>query len=81
MRKKLLAIVIIVMMVLTGCGETKDSKYCSSLVETGYDNLYYDTRTGIVYYVTYERMSAYYAENGLPYRFNSETGELECINS
>lgn len=85
MKDRLVALVlaIIIALSLSSCGskEKVDPKYCSSLVETGYDNLYYDTRTNIVYYVTYYRMTVYYCEHGIPYSFNPTTGELVCISN
>lgn len=81
--RKILSVFIIAVLILSlsACGEKKDSKYCSSLVDTGYKNLYYDTRTNIVYYVVGNRMTVYYCEHGVPYSFDSKTGELVCINN
>ncbi len=52
----------------------------------GYDDLYYSKTTGVVYVVirnndsnrhsTFGMMSAYYAPNGLPYRYDRQTGSL-----
>lgn len=50
--------------------------------------LYYDTATGIVYFwngfwqYSYSTMpTAYYAPNGLPYKYNPETNTFEQIES
>ena len=48
------------------------------------NGLYYDSATRIVYLYFYTAggysyMSAYYAPNGLPYRYNPETNEFEEI--
>ena len=50
--------------------------------DNGYDDypLYYDTTTDIVYIISYHRQTAYYAPNGLPYKYNPETNELEEID-
>lgn len=54
-------------------------------VEIGYvgessgDVLKYDTTTGIVYIDGYYVFTPYYAPNGLPYKYNPETNELEEI--
>ena len=57
----------------------------SALIEIG-DKLYYDSTTRIVYWWNgyfnadcSTSPSAYYAPNGLPYRYNPETNTLEEI--
>ncbi len=84
MKRRLLAIAAIFVILLSGCGhQESNEKYVSKLVSTNYANLWYDTRTNIVYYISESRelMSVYYCEHGEPYKFNSTTGELECINN
>lgn len=78
--KKIIAILLSLILILSfsACGS---NKYTSSLVKTGYKNLFYDTRTNIVYYVCGKRMTVYYCEHGVPYSFNSKTGELVCISN
>lgn len=56
-----------------------------NLISIG-NNLYYDSATRIVYMrnATYARLSvftAYYAPNGLPYRYNPETNTFEEIKN
>lgn len=59
-----------------------------ALIEIG-DGLWYDKTTRIVYWwngmlLQYSRATtptAYYAPNGLPYRYNPETNEFEEISS
>lgn len=58
-----------------------------SLIEIGND-LWYDASTGIVYWWNGNlhnnwavAPSPYYASNGLPYRYNSNTNTLEEINN
>lgn len=58
----------------------------NALIEIG-NGLYYDSNTRIVYWWTgiisgvneAKDISAYYAPNGLPYRYNPETNTLEQI--
>lgn len=54
----------------------------SNLLEIG-DNLFYDSATRIVYMRCYNvdgtSYTAYYAPNGLPYRYNPETNTFEEI--
>lgn len=78
--KKIIAILLslILILSLSACGS---NKYTSSLVKTGYKNLFYDTRTNIVYYVRGNLMTVYYCKHGVPYSFNSTTGELVCISN
>lgn len=56
----------------------------SNLLEIG-NNLFYDSATGIIYMRcrnSYgDSYSAYYAPNGLPYRYNSETNTFEEIEN
>lgn len=85
--KKLVIIVIVAIFVLSMIviGYTDSNQYkeiITSMEETKYNNLYYDTSTKIVYLIpSYDSITAYYAENGLPYKYNPVTGELECINN
>ena len=44
------------------------------------ENLYYDVATHIVYLKDLYRLSAYYAPNGLPYKYNPETNTFEEIS-
>ena len=60
----------------------------SALIEIG-DGLYYDSTTGVVYfwngllgcYYHATTPSPYYAPNGLPYKYNTETNTFEMIGS
>ena len=80
---------------LVGCGKTtinvnvENSSELSgttlginSLIEIG-DKLWYDSTTKIVYwwngYMGTATPTAYYAPNGLPYRYNPETNAFEEI--
>ena len=69
----------------------KDLKISADFVQIdGQDNLYYCKRTRIVYWIggsymvntmgddyTTSYMTAYYAPNGLPYKYNVENKKLE----
>ena len=77
---------------LVGCGDTVEvnvDKYeelsspkLASFIEIS-DDLSYDEATRIVYIENYTgygwALTAYYAPNGLPYRYNVETNTLEQI--
>lgn len=91
---KLLLPIALLLFSLTGCGTTltvnvENGEELSSttlgndLIFIGND-LYYDSATRIVYlkYITmggYSYLSAYYAPNGLPYRYNPEINTFEEI--
>lgn len=72
----ILSMVLVLLLSSCSCG-----KSFTSFEKTGYDNLWYDTKTHIVYYSIRYKLSTYYCEHGLPYRFNPITRELECINN
>lgn len=92
--KKIIATVLILCFLLTGCTYKGGKNYTAhtTLVEIAtMDNLYYDPQTKIVYimfseafsYQGYGYMSAYYASNGLPYIYdvaNSKLVEIEYDN-
>ena len=64
--------------------ESLSSNQFGEFVNIG-DNLYYDSATRIVYMKNYSYMgycfyTTYYAPNGLPYRYNSQTNTFEEIN-
>lgn len=95
MNKKILTILLgfIFMFSLTACVENKVNENIGingvdSLIEIG-NNLWYDASTGIVYWwngsLSFSNAattpSAYYAPNGLPYRYNPNTNTLEEINN
>ena len=77
----LVIIVICTLILLTSC-TTKGSKNYEAnaglIAIPGYDNLYYDNQSKVVYFIFnesngyqgYGYMSAYYAPNGLPYRYD-----------
>lgn len=89
-----LLLTILLFFSLTGCGTTvtvnvENSEELSSttlgndLIYIG-NHLYYDSATRIVYLKFnsmggYSHFSAYYAPNGLPYRYNPETNTFEEI--
>lgn len=94
MRNKIIALILTVFLVfcLAGCGVDTGSKDYSKntsgrLQSTGMQDLYYDTNTKIVYilfnewagYQGYGYMSPYYAPNGMPYVYNTQTNSLEEI--
>ena len=93
MKKRCLSIALLVVLLLglTAC-TTKGSKNCESntgLVPVqGFNDLYYDSQTKIVYFVFnesmgysgYGYMSAYYAPNGLPYLYDPFNQELVEID-
>lgn len=92
--KKVFAVFLgaVIILTLAGCGAQKDESAqpksgWSTLVELG-DGLWYDSMTRIVYWwnsndgygTQYADIpSPYYAPNGLPYRYNPETGTYEMI--
>ena len=88
--KKFISILIVVCLVLClcGCGGTpgsKQEKYYDRFVPIEEEShLYYDNNTKIVYFIGRNGnatiMSPYYASNGFPYSYNTETNELEEIN-
>lgn len=84
MKIKFFTLILTLFIILSGCtcirpiGAPHETD--KHMLYTGYRNLYYDEETYIVYYIEYHRMSPYYAENGLPYRFNISTNELEIID-
>lgn len=84
MVKKIIFVILVILLCFSAACEVElTPNNTSSLVsirDYGYNNLYYDSRTNIVYYIIGNKMTAYYCPHGLPYRFNSEIGELECIN-
>ena len=68
---------------LVGCGDTveKSNKTIlnDSVIFTRFDErMYYDEVTKIVY-IQIGTLVPYYASNGLPYRYNTETNTLEEI--
>lgn len=95
-KKLLIILMVFVLLFgLVGCSEEvvgvnvdnqdhlSSTKFCE-FVKIG-DNLYYDHATKIVYIKNYTYLSnhvytAYYAPNGLPYRYNPETNTLEEID-
>lgn len=92
--KKFLAIMVAAIMLagLSACGNLRGSKNYESNTELiavpGTDDLYYDSRTKVVYFVFneyagyqgYGYMSAYYAPNGLPYLYDPFNQELVEIS-
>ena len=81
MKKKLLAIILscILVTTLVGCGsDDLSSDELANFIKINH-RLLYDSATGIVYLNNYGGCSAYYASNGLPYRYNVETNTLEEI--
>ena len=88
--KKIFALLLVLMMCisLVACTPSKGSKNYESHTElvavTGYDYLYYDTNTKIVYiifneaigYKGYGYMSPYYAPNGFPYLYDANNRVL-----
>lgn len=93
MKKKCLsmALLVVLLLGLTSC-TTKGSKNYgvnTGLVSVpGFNDLYYDSQTKIVYFVFnecggyagYGYMSAYYAPNGLPYLYDPFNQELVEID-
>lgn len=75
-----------------GIEESQDYSYDSGIYQSGFKSigdvgnseLIYDVDTKIVYiktegYYSYYTLCPYYAENGLPYRYDTETGSLSMI--
>jgi len=76
----------------TGCGSESDINNTnvikSTMIKIGKGSFsgstdkfsfYYDSNTKVVYIEDYQELSAYYADNGKPYLYNTETKELEEI--
>lgn len=93
--KKMIALILIICMILclVACASTGSKDYEESTRNRfasvpAQTDLYYDTQTKIVYVIFNERhgyagygyMSPYYADNGLPYIYNTERGCLEKID-
>ena len=95
--KKIFILLLSLMLIFSfaGCGPTvvegsKNYENHTSLISIpSQENLYYDFNTKIVYIIFnelsgnlgYGYMSAYYAPNGLPYIYDTETNTLiEIIN-
>lgn len=92
--KKILFILIICGFMLSSCSpptaqvNTQDETNISSSSFANFigigDSLVYDSITKIVYFKNYSDgryiYIPYYASNGMPYRYNSETNMLEEIN-
>ncbi len=96
--KKIVMLIVCVFMtcLVTGC-DTEDISHHETLnvslsnnqnicLQMIKDTIYYDTRTGIVYfwngynyYNASTMPSPYYAPNGLPYKWNPVTEKLEEI--
>lgn len=90
MKKKLCALIAAALLCvsLTACGPSNVNESVTgtfSFIQIkGYENLYYDPATRIVYFVSargdgyhgYGFMSAYYADNGLPYHYDVPTNSL-----
>lgn len=97
--KKIVMLIVCVFMIcwLTGCDRDRDPSYhetfnvslsnnqniCLPRIK---DTIYYDTRTGIVYfwngcnyYNASSMPSPYYAPNGLPYKWDPIAEKLEEI--
>ena len=99
--KKIVMLIVCVFMIccltVIGCGDT-DASYHETLnvslsnnqnicLHRIKDTIYYDTRTGIVYfwngynyYNAASMPSPYYAPNGLPYKWDPITEKLEEID-
>ena len=83
--KKFFTIVITICLIvcLAGCGSSDnvttihDGRFCQIPNE---EYLYYDIETNVVYFIRSYAMSPYYADNGFPYVYNTESNILEKIN-
>lgn len=93
MKKFIFTFLIVVMLFsFVGCtsnNTTNVTDNSSSLVAVpGRNNLFYDSGTGIVYFMYsksdynsgYGYMSPYYAPNGYPYKYDNATGSLVEID-
>lgn len=90
MKNIALLIALCIALCCTGCTFSGSKNYTSTtnsrLIEiANTTDLYYDANTKVVYIIFneftgdagYGYMSPYYADNGLPYLYNTETNSLE----
>lgn len=91
MKKKIVILILMICFLISGCSAEGSKNYTSHtglMQVSGRENQYYDPETQIVYilfneysgYIGYGYMSAYYAPNGLPYRYDPLSNELMEIN-
>lgn len=85
MKKRVIALTLILLLLLSSCvGGASYSTAANLDPIPGRDFLYYDPVEGIVYIIYHEYvgnqgygyMSPYYASNGLPYRYDVKTQTL-----
>ncbi len=77
----IILIIMIISLISSCCQANNDKLVIGSFEPTVYKNLYYDSSTNITYFCYDDWFCPYYAENGLPYHYNTTTEELECINN
>lgn len=90
--KKIIALLLVLSLLLCGCTSKGGANYTAhtNLIKVNdKENLYYDPQTKIVYILFsealgnqgYGYMSAYYAQNGLPYIYDTAKNELVKIDN